>query len=151
MPPESAVEAFIAQVVSGDHVGAIRDWRLEDAWMQENQAAPRLAGRQAQPSEVIKSLKKPTSMIPANGRLASSARPIPSPTKLLRLILKVNGCEGAPSPSGRGRRRRSGLASRDPLDSAPPPLGVRALSWFWRDGLPALLRQLERDIHHNFS
>jgi hypothetical protein len=41
MPSRAVVEAFIAQVVSGDHVGAIRDWYLEDATMQENQALPR--------------------------------------------------------------------------------------------------------------
>lgn len=42
MPSKAVVEAFIAQVVSGDHVGAIRDWYADDAWMQENQAAPRV-------------------------------------------------------------------------------------------------------------
>lgn len=42
MPSRSTVEAFIAQVLSGDHVGAIRDWYGEDAWMQENQSAPRV-------------------------------------------------------------------------------------------------------------
>jgi len=41
MPSQAAVDAFAAQVVSGDHVGAIRDWYLEDAWMQENQSEPR--------------------------------------------------------------------------------------------------------------
>ena len=41
MPSRAVVEAFIAQVVSGDHVGAICDWYLEDATMQENQALPR--------------------------------------------------------------------------------------------------------------
>ena len=41
MPSLETVERFIAQVVSGDHVGAIRDWYAEDASMQENQAAPR--------------------------------------------------------------------------------------------------------------
>ena len=34
-------------MLSGDHVGAIRDWHLEDATMQENQAPPRLGGREA--------------------------------------------------------------------------------------------------------
>jgi ketosteroid isomerase-like protein len=46
LPSRDAVDAFIAQVVSGDHVGAIRDWRHEDAWTQENQAAPRRGGRE---------------------------------------------------------------------------------------------------------
>jgi hypothetical protein len=41
MPSRATLDAFIAQVVSGDHVGAIRDWYLEDATMQENQAEPR--------------------------------------------------------------------------------------------------------------
>ena len=44
MPTRETVDAFIAQVVRGDHVGAIRDWYAEDAAMQENQAPPR-AGR----------------------------------------------------------------------------------------------------------
>lgn len=42
MPSKETVAAFIAQVVSGDHVGAIRDWYTDDAWMQENQSAPRV-------------------------------------------------------------------------------------------------------------
>ncbi|MBX3478912.1 MAG: nuclear transport factor 2 family protein [Caulobacter sp.] len=45
MPDRDQVEAFVAQVVSGDHVGAIRDWYAEDAWMQEN-LGPRRTGRQ---------------------------------------------------------------------------------------------------------
>ena len=47
MPSRQTVDAFVAQVVSGDHVGAIRDWYHDDAWMQENQAAPRQGGREA--------------------------------------------------------------------------------------------------------
>ena len=47
MPSRQTVDAFIAQVVSGDHVGAIRDWYHDDAWMQENQAPPRAGGRAA--------------------------------------------------------------------------------------------------------
>src|ERR1700761_9837047 len=47
MPSKATVEAFIADVVSGDHVGAIRDWYHDDAWMQENQAPPRQGGREA--------------------------------------------------------------------------------------------------------
>lgn len=46
MPSRAAVEAFVAQVLSGDHVGAIADWYAEDATMQENQDPPR-AGREA--------------------------------------------------------------------------------------------------------
>lgn len=42
MPTQKSVDAFIAQVVSGDHVGAIRDWYTADAWMQENQSTPRV-------------------------------------------------------------------------------------------------------------
>ena len=41
MPRAETVDRFVAQVVSGDHVGAIRDWYAEDASMQENQAEPR--------------------------------------------------------------------------------------------------------------
>jgi hypothetical protein len=42
MPSRATVEAFVAQVLRGDHVGAIRDWYLEDAAMRENQAPPRV-------------------------------------------------------------------------------------------------------------
>jgi hypothetical protein len=42
MPSRGTVETFIAQVLSGDHVGAIRDWYAEDASMQENQGEPRV-------------------------------------------------------------------------------------------------------------
>src|SRR5262245_3987197 len=42
MPSQKSVDAFTAQVLSGDHVGAIRDWYTADAWMQENQSAPRV-------------------------------------------------------------------------------------------------------------
>jgi hypothetical protein len=47
MPSRQSVDAFIAHVLSEDHVGAIRDWYCEDAWMQENQAPPRQGGRAA--------------------------------------------------------------------------------------------------------
>lgn len=47
MPTRATVDAFIAQVISGDHVAAVRDWYHEDAWMQENQAPPREGGREA--------------------------------------------------------------------------------------------------------
>ena len=47
MPSRQSVDAFIAHVLSEDHVGAIRDWYAEDAWMQENQAPPREGGREA--------------------------------------------------------------------------------------------------------
>jgi ketosteroid isomerase-like protein len=42
MPTREAVEAFVAQVVSGDHVGAIADWYADDASMQENHEPPRV-------------------------------------------------------------------------------------------------------------
>ena len=41
MPDRHRVEAFIAAVVSGDHVGAIADFYHEDASMQENLQTPR--------------------------------------------------------------------------------------------------------------
>ncbi|MCA8899631.1 MAG: nuclear transport factor 2 family protein [Hyphomonas sp.] len=41
MPTRETVDRFTAQVLSGDHAGAIRDWYAEDATMQENQAKPR--------------------------------------------------------------------------------------------------------------
>ena len=47
MPTRTTVDAFIAHVISGDHVGAIRDWYHEDAWTQENQAPPQQGGREA--------------------------------------------------------------------------------------------------------
>ena len=46
MPSRETVEMFVAQVLAGDHVGAIADWYAEDASMQENQEPPR-AGREA--------------------------------------------------------------------------------------------------------
>ena len=45
MPDRARVMEFISAVVSGDHVGAIRDFYHEDATMQENRAPPR-RGRQ---------------------------------------------------------------------------------------------------------
>jgi len=41
MPSRETVEAFVNQVLTGDHVEAIRDWYADDASMQENQDAPR--------------------------------------------------------------------------------------------------------------
>ncbi|HET6970893.1 MAG TPA: nuclear transport factor 2 family protein [Phenylobacterium sp.] len=41
MPSQAAVDAFVAHVLSEDHVGAIETWYAEDASMQENQEAPR--------------------------------------------------------------------------------------------------------------
>lgn len=46
MPSRAAVEAFVAQVLSGAHDQAILDHYVEDAWMQENQGEPR-RGRDA--------------------------------------------------------------------------------------------------------
>jgi hypothetical protein len=46
MPSCDTVRAFIADVLGGDHVGAIERWYAPDASMQENQAEPRL-GRDA--------------------------------------------------------------------------------------------------------
>ena len=42
MPSRAAVEGFIAEVLSEDHVGAIARWYAEDAAMQENQGEPRV-------------------------------------------------------------------------------------------------------------
>jgi hypothetical protein len=42
MPSRESVTAFVDQVLSGDHVGAIRDWYADDASMQENQEPPRV-------------------------------------------------------------------------------------------------------------
>jgi ketosteroid isomerase-like protein len=46
MPTRERVEAFVARVVSNDHVGAIEDYYWPDASMQENGQAPRV-GRDA--------------------------------------------------------------------------------------------------------
>ena len=46
MPDRARVDAFVAAVVSGDHVGAIRDFYTDDATMQENANVPR-RGREA--------------------------------------------------------------------------------------------------------
>jgi hypothetical protein len=42
MPSRETVEAFVAQVLKGEYVEAIRDWYAEDASMQENQEPPRV-------------------------------------------------------------------------------------------------------------
>ena len=41
MPSRETVDAFLADVLSEDHVGAIERWYCDDASMQENQGAPR--------------------------------------------------------------------------------------------------------------
>ena len=46
MPSSERVKAFIDRVRAGDHVGAIRDWYTDDAWMQENPGSPRREGIQ---------------------------------------------------------------------------------------------------------
>lgn len=47
MPSREKVQAFVAHVMRGDHVGAIRDWYTEDAWMQENPGGARREGIQS--------------------------------------------------------------------------------------------------------
>ena len=42
MPSRETVDAFVADVLSEDHVGAIERWYAEDASMQENQGEPRV-------------------------------------------------------------------------------------------------------------
>lgn len=42
MPARETVEAFVAQVLRGEHVEAIRDWYADEASMQENQGEPRV-------------------------------------------------------------------------------------------------------------
>ncbi len=42
MPTHETVKAFTDHVMSEDHVGAIRDWYVEDASMQENGGEPRV-------------------------------------------------------------------------------------------------------------
>src|SRR5436190_10393370 len=42
MPSRETVDAFVAQVLRGEHVEAIRDWYAEDASMQENLEPPRV-------------------------------------------------------------------------------------------------------------
>lgn len=42
MPSRASVEAFVADVLSNDHVGAIERWYVEDAWTQENQGERRV-------------------------------------------------------------------------------------------------------------
>jgi len=42
MPSRDTVMAFVADVLSEDHVGAIERWYAEDASMQENQDPPRV-------------------------------------------------------------------------------------------------------------
>src|ERR1700744_3612354 len=47
MPTRATVKAFTAKVISGDLLGAVRDWYHDDAWIQENQAQPLQGGRDA--------------------------------------------------------------------------------------------------------
>jgi hypothetical protein len=42
MPSRETVEAFVADVLSEDHAGAIERWYAPDASMQENQGEPRV-------------------------------------------------------------------------------------------------------------
>lgn len=42
MPARETVEAFVAQVLRGEHVEAIGDWYADEASMQENQDPPRV-------------------------------------------------------------------------------------------------------------
>jgi hypothetical protein len=42
MPSRETVDAFVADVMSEDHVGAIERWYAPDASMQENQGPPRV-------------------------------------------------------------------------------------------------------------
>lgn len=42
MPTRETLDAFVAHVVSGDHVGAIERYYAEDASMQENLQPPRV-------------------------------------------------------------------------------------------------------------
>jgi len=62
MPSRQAVDAFIAKVLSEDHVGAIEGWYHEDAWMQENQAPPRAGGRAALMSQEAATLARAESV-----------------------------------------------------------------------------------------
>ena len=58
MPDRARVNAFIAAVVGGDHVGAIADYYHEDASMQENLEEPRRGreGLMAHEANVLKRL-----------------------------------------------------------------------------------------------
>jgi ketosteroid isomerase-like protein len=58
MPDRARVNAFVAAVVSGDHVGAIADYYHEDASMQENFMEPRRGreGLMAHEAAVLKRL-----------------------------------------------------------------------------------------------
>lgn len=57
MPERARVDAFIAAVVSGDHVGAIRDFYTAEATMQENLGEPR-RGREALMAHEAKALAR---------------------------------------------------------------------------------------------
>jgi hypothetical protein len=58
MPDRARVNAFVAAVVSGDHVGAIADYYHQDASMQENLDEPRRGrdGLMAHEAAVLKRL-----------------------------------------------------------------------------------------------
>jgi hypothetical protein len=62
MPSIEKVRAFLDQVVSGDHVGAIRDWYTNDAWMQENPGGPRRDGIETLMAQEAKALARADSV-----------------------------------------------------------------------------------------
>jgi hypothetical protein len=62
MPSIEKVRAFTDQVMSGDHVGAIRDWYTKDAWMQENPGGPRRDGIETLMAQEAKALARADSV-----------------------------------------------------------------------------------------
>jgi hypothetical protein len=62
MPNRETVEAFVAQVLRGEHVEAIRDWYADEASMQENQGELRV-GRDVLMAAEAATLARQTSVI----------------------------------------------------------------------------------------
>ncbi len=72
MPTRERVDAFVATVVSGAHVEAIRDFYWEDASMQENLAEPRrgrdeLMAREAKTLSRMKMHTHPAQVVLVDG------------------------------------------------------------------------------------
>lgn len=70
MPERERLDQFIAMVVSGDHVGAIRDFYTADATMRENLAEPR-RGREALMANEQKALDRVAAVITHQPRVVA--------------------------------------------------------------------------------
>ncbi len=73
MTSRETVAAFVTQAIFGNHVGAIRGWYHDDAWMGDNQALPRQGGRQVLMNQEAPVMESSVSVLtePPSGPLLS--------------------------------------------------------------------------------